>query len=108
MKININIKQTLQDILSGNILEKEFFRRQYRLVALVVVLIFISIYSGFQGEKNEQKIQVLQKQIKEARYELLDISAQYTEMTRPSTLNQRLKEENSRVKESVTPPTLVK
>ena len=99
---------SLQEILSGNIFTREFFRKQYKLLLLIAALLFVYMYNGFQCQRQDRQIQSLEQQIKDARYELLDLSAEYTEITRPSTLNRTLQEQNSKVKESTTPPILVK
>lgn len=106
MKWEWNI--SLQDVLSGNFLARDFFKNQYKYIILVVVLIFISVYSSFLWQRKEQKIASLQQEIKETRYEILDLSKEYTEMTRPSSINKRLEELNINIKESTTPSIRVK
>lgn len=95
---------TIQDILSGNVFTKDFFKRQYRLLVLIVLLIFISINSGYKGNAQRQQIRKLQKEITKSRYEMLDLSATYTELTRASSISQQLKDQNSKVKEASKPP----
>lgn len=97
----------IQEILSGNIFTHDFFRKQYKLFLLIAALLFIYIYNGFECQKQARQMARLEQQIKDAHYELLDLSAEYTEMTRPSTLNRLLKERNSQVRESTIPPTLI-
>ena len=99
---------SLKEILSGSIFTRDFFRQQYKLLALIAALTFVYIYSGFQSQSQQRKIKVLNEEIKEARYEMLELSSKYTQMTRPSAINQQLQEKGSKVHESVTPPILVK
>ncbi len=98
----------IKEILSGSIFATDFFRKQYKLLALIAALTFVYIYSGFQSQSQQRRIKVLNEEIKEARYEMLELSSEYTQMTRPSAISRRLKEQNSPVHESVTPPTLIK
>lgn len=106
MKNDNNI--SLKEILSGSIFTREFFRKQYKLLALIALLTFIYIYNGFLSQSQQRRIKMLNEEIKEARYEMLELSSEYTQMTRPSAINIQLHEKGSRVHESVTPPTLVK
>ncbi len=99
---------SLKEILSGSFFTREFFRRQYKLLALIAFLIFVYIYNGFLWQGQQRQIRVLSEEIKEARYEMLELSSKYTQMTRPSAINQQLKEKGSNIHESVTPPTLIK
>ncbi len=99
---------SLQEVLSGNIFTRDFFKRQYKLLILIAVLLFVYIYNGFQCESQERRIQRLQTEIKDARYEMLDLSAEYTKLTRPSHIAEQLATSGSNIKESTTPPIMVK
>lgn len=97
----------LQDFLSGNFTTKEFLKRQYPFILLVVGLLFFYVYLGHRSQAQQREIKHLKKEIKEARYEMLDLSAEYTQRTLPSNLQQELKANESNVKESVTPPIII-
>lgn len=99
---------SLKEILSGSIFTNDFFRKQYKLLALIAFLIFVYIYNGFRSQGQQRQIKLLNEEIKEARYEMLELSSRYTQMTRPSAINRQLKEKGSGVQESTTPPTLIK
>ena len=98
----------LKDFLSGSIITHGFFRKQYKLLALIAFLVFVYIYNGFLSQGQQRRIKVLNEEIKEARYEMLELSSQYTQMTRPSAISRQLHTKGSKVHESITPPTLVK
>lgn len=97
----------IQEILSGDFLKKEFFFRQRYLAILLLALFFVYIYNGFQSDSQRNHITRLQKEITEARYELLDISAEYTQLTRPSAIAERLQQQNSNIKQSNRPPIII-
>lgn len=104
---NKHRKLSLQEVLSGNIFTREFIRKQYKLLILIAVLLFVYIYNGFSCESQERKIVRLQEDVKNARYEMLDLSAEYTQLTRPSNVAEQLRENGSRVKESTTPSIMI-
>ena len=51
------MKYSLQDFLSGNVLNQEWFRRQYKLIAMISVLIFLYIYCGYQSQRQQKQLQ---------------------------------------------------
>lgn len=108
MKINWQtVTKKLQDFLSGNFTTKEFLKRQYPFFILIVGLLFFYVYLGHRSQAQQREIKHLRKEIKEARYEMLDLSAEYTQRTLPSHLQQELKADDSNVKESVTSPIII-
>lgn len=97
-----------KEILSGKILSRQFFRKQAGLAGFIALLIFAYIYNGFIVNGQQARIRALREEIKEARYEMLELSSQHTQMTRSSAINAELKRRNSKVEESVVPPIQVK
>lgn len=97
----------LQDLLTGNIFTKDFFKRQWLLLLLIALLCFITIGNGFKTNNQKRQIKALQTQVKEARYELLDVSATYTQKTQPSVIATQLQNNGSQVKESSHPAILI-
>lgn len=98
----------LKDVLSGNILTKDFFLRQLPLILLIVFFTFVYINNGFRAQNQQRTINTLQRAIKEARYEMLDLSSEYTDMTKRSTISEQLRQNNSKVHESLYPAILIK
>ncbi|MBR1922774.1 MAG: hypothetical protein IJ838_03360 [Paludibacteraceae bacterium] len=96
-------KVTLQEVLNGSIFTRAWFRRQYKLLGLIVLLLFLYVYAGYQAEKQHKQLGDLQGKLKKSRYELLTLQADLTDMTRQSSIAEELKKRNSPLRENKKP-----
>lgn len=90
----------IKELLSGDILAKEWFKKQYRLVLLICGLLFVYIYFGYQSERQLQKLHLLKKTLQDAYFTEQTISAQMMSQTRQSSVAKMLEERGSKVTES--------
>jgi len=93
----------IQDVLNGNIFTQERMRKQYKLFALIFVLLIFYIFLGYQSQKQQARIVELNRALQDAHYEYLTVNAELMEMSRQSVVSKRLREAGSNVKESLTP-----
>ncbi|MCQ2341083.1 MAG: hypothetical protein MJZ48_01295 [Paludibacteraceae bacterium] len=101
MKDNKDIK--LQDFISGEILVRKWCREQYLLFILIGILVFLYIFFGFQAQRQQHHLTVLQKEWQSKHFEQLTIEAELTERTRQSTMSRQLAEYGSPLKENKQP-----
>ena len=94
---------TLKDILNGNIVTKEWFKRQYLLLLLIGGLVFLYIYQGYVSQRQHHKMSELKKEIQDADYELMTMQATLTDLTRQSAVASALQERGSDLKENTKP-----
>lgn len=97
----------MRDVLSGNIFTKEAVRKQWPLIALVAFFTFVYINNGFKAVGQQTQIKRLQKEIREARFTMLDLSADYVKISKSSAIAKQLQADNSQVKEPAKPAILV-
>ncbi|MBR5855472.1 MAG: hypothetical protein IKY87_07380 [Paludibacteraceae bacterium] len=90
----------LRDILSGDILTKQWFKRQYKLILLIFGLFFVYIYFGYQSERQQDRLSNLNKELQDAYFTQQTINAQMMTMTRQSSISKLLEEQGSNLKES--------
>lgn len=102
-----DFKNGFQEILSGDVFTREKVRKQYRLILLIVFLFAVYINCGYRAQQQQKRIAELDRQIEEAQYEYLSVSAQLVEYTRQSVVARRLEEQGSKVKISDRPAILV-
>lgn len=95
--------QKIQTLFNGELLRKEWVRKQYKLFGLIVVLLFLYILCGYRSMKQQRHLSDLKKEVKEAKMEYLTISAKRVEMTRQSTISAALKQQQSKIKENRIP-----
>jgi hypothetical protein len=96
-------KFSLQEILSGDILTKAGFKRQYKVIALISALIFIYIHCGYLAQRQQRNLSELQKELQDAKFVQLSINAEFMEKTRQSSISDLLAEKDSKIKPSNTP-----
>lgn len=94
---------TLKDILNGNIVTADWFRKQYLVLVLVGVLLFVYVYQGYVAEKQHYRMSELKKEIQDADYELMTMQATLTDLTRQSAVAGALKERGSELQENSKP-----
>lgn len=98
----------IQSWLNGDKLRSEKFREQYPLIALIVVLIFLYILTGYQSAKQQHQLTDTKKEMLDAKFRYMTISAQLTNTTRQSQIIEGLKENGSELQENRTPPVKIK
>lgn len=104
----IDLKSSsVRDILNGNILTNRFIRKQYMLVLMLVVLSIFYIDNRYTSEKQLKQVAELKKQIQDAKYESLTISAELVEISRQSNVYKLLQERGIPVKPGNTPAIVI-
>ena len=101
-------KLSLKDILSGDILAKQWFKQQYKLILLSGGLIFIYIYNGYLGERQQYHLSNLKKELQDAQFVKQTLHAQVMNNTRQSYIAAELSARGSKVKESRRAATRIK
>jgi len=98
---------SVRDILNGNILTKKFIRKQYLLIILLVALSIGYIDNRYASEKQIANMVMLKKNIQDAKYESLTISAELMEISRQSNLLLLMESKGMQLKPGSTPPIVI-
>lgn len=98
----------IQSWLNGDKLRSQKFREQYPLIGLIAVLLFIYILTGYQAAKQQHRLTDTKKEMLDAKFRYMTISAQLTNTTRQSQVLQVLRANGSELKENNIPPTKIK
>lgn len=97
----------IQSWLNGDKLRSKRLRDQYPLIGLIVGLIFLYILTGYQSVKQQHRLTDTKKEMLDAKFRYMTISAQLTNTTRQSQVIQALQENGSTLRENRVPPTKV-
>ena len=97
----------VRDVLTGNILTKNFIRKQYGLIIMIAVLAFLYIDNRYYCETQLAKEIELKKQIQDAKYESLTISAELMEISRQSNVMKAVNDNGFNLIENTTPPIVI-
>ena len=98
---------TVRDLLNGDIWTKKFFRKQYKLILMIALLTFLYIGNRYQYETELARVIQINKEIKDAKYEALTISAQLMRLTRQSNIERMVRERGIVLYEPDRPPIVV-
>ncbi len=98
---------TLRDIINGNILTKNFLKKQYPLLILIAMLAFLYVDNRYYCETQLSKVIKLKREIQDIKYESLTISAELMEISRQSNVRKMIKERGLTLSESNTPPVVI-
>ena len=98
----------IQSWLNGEILRSKRLREQYPLIGLIVGLIFLYILTGYQSVKQQHRLTDTKKEMLDAKFRYMTISAQLTNTTRQSLVIEALREKGSTLQENNVPPTKIK
>lgn len=97
----------IQSWLNGDQLRNKRFREQYPLVGLIVGLIFLYILTGYQSVKQQHRLTDTKKEMLDAKFRYMTISAELTNTTRQSTVIEALRENGSTLQENTIPPVRI-
>ena len=93
----------LQEVLNGQILTGEFFRKQYKLILIIVLGLFVYVWLGIRAQRENHHLTQLRKELQDAEYEKQTIHANLTDLTKQSEIARELQERGSAIKENTQP-----
>ncbi len=97
----------IQSWLNGDRLRSKRIREQYPLMALIVCLIFLYILTGYQAVKQQHRLTDVKKEMMDAKFRYMTVSAQLTNATRQSQIIEALRSNGSTLQENTKPPTKI-
>ena len=98
----------IQSWLNGDKLRSKGFREQYPLIGLIVALFFLYILVGYQAAEQQKYLTDTKKEMLDAKFRYMTISAELTNTTRQSQIIEALQEKGSNLKENNVPPVKIK
>lgn len=95
---------SLMYILGGGILKEDFVIKHTKMIVLIVILLFFYISNRYTCVIKLREIDRLQEQLKDVKFEALSVSAQLTGNTRPSQVEELVKQQGLDLEKAKTPP----
>ncbi|MBO4666174.1 MAG: hypothetical protein J5612_04805 [Paludibacteraceae bacterium] len=93
----------IQGVLNGELLRSEWVRKQYKLIGLIVLLVFIYILAGYHAMQQQHRLTDLRKEVRDKKFEYLTLSTELVTVTRQSQVIKELEKRGSKLKENKTP-----
>ncbi|MBQ9295947.1 MAG: hypothetical protein IJ204_01980 [Paludibacteraceae bacterium] len=98
----------IQSWLNGDQLRNSKIREQYPLIIMIVCLVFIYILTGYQSIKQQHRLTDTKKEMLDAKFRYMTISAELTDATRQSQIADALRANGSELRENTVPPVKIK
>lgn len=99
------IANSIRNVLGGDFIKRESTMKQIPFVLLLAFLALIYIGNSYFAEKNIRKIEKMQRELKELRYEYISIKSARMHATRQSEIAKQIKSKG--IKESTVPPSKI-
>jgi amino acid permease len=99
---------SLKSILGGDILANDFFRRQTKLMILIMVFVIFYISNRYSCQQQLIEIDRLEKQLTDIKYDALTRSSELMEKSRQSRIEEYISNQESDLQTATNPPYLIK
>ncbi|MCE9107264.1 FtsL-like putative cell division protein [Bacteroides pyogenes] len=103
-----NKRTSLKSILGGDILAADFFRRQTRLLVLVMAFVIFYIHNRYASQQQQIEIDRLKKELTDIKYDALTRNSELMEKSRQSRIEDYISSKESDLQTSTHPPYLIK
>ena len=99
---------SIKSILGGDILAKDFFKRQTSLLILIMVLTILYIDNRYTSQQELIEIDRLKKELTDIKYDALTRSSELMEKSRQSRIEEYISTGDSPLETSTNRPYLIK
>lgn len=107
MKLD-RIRKSFVHVFGGSVLTEGVFVRNLRFIIALLLIIFVFISYRYSVLRKMSEVESLERQLKDAKYEALSISAELTKASRQSEIEQRVAKEGLDLKVSNQPFYMIK
>ena len=88
-------RTSLKSILGGDILATDFFRRQTKLLVLIMVFVIFYIHNRYASQQQQIEIDRLKKELIDIKYDALTRSSELMEKSRQSRIEEYISNKES-------------
>lgn len=104
----IKKRTSWKNIIGGDILATDFFRRQTKLIVLIMVLVLFYIHNRYACQQQMIELDKLKKDLIDIKYDALTRSSELMERSRQSRIEEYIATKESDLQTSTNPPYLIK
>ncbi len=108
MTENKKTRTSWKSIVGGDILATDFFRRQTKLLVLIMVLVIFYIHNRYSFQRQIITIEELKKELTDIKYDALTRSSELMEQSRQSRIEEYIATQESDLQTATTPPYLIR
>ena len=103
-----DVKRTIMYVLGGSVLAEDVLVKNTRFIFFVIVILILSISNRYSCIEKMSKIESLQRELKDAKYESLTISAKLIGVSRETKVEALVKSKGVDVELNTEPVYKVK
>ncbi len=96
-----------KSIIGGDILATDFFRRQTKLLVLIMVLVLFYIHNRYACQRQMIEVDQLKKELTDIKYDALTRSSELMEKSRQSHIEEYIATKGSDLQTSTQPPYMI-
>ncbi|MDR3119299.1 MAG: hypothetical protein LBU44_07795 [Mediterranea sp.] len=101
-------RPSLRTILGGDILATDFFRRQTRLLILIMVFVIFYIHNRYAAQQQIIEIDRLKQELIDIKYDALTRNSELMEKSRQSHIEEYIVKKETELETATHPPYLIK
>lgn len=102
-KKSTDVKRKIMNILSGSVLTEDFFVKNTLFIGVLIIIMALYISNRYTYLEQMSKIESLQNELKDAKYENQSISTQLTGVSRQSKVEERIEKDELGLEVSNSP-----
>lgn len=103
-----DVKNKIMYILGGTVFTEDFFWKNARFIITVFIILFLYISNRYSCIEKRAKIESLQKELKDAKYESQAISAELVGVSREAKVEDLVKKNDAGVSRAKDPVYKIK
>jgi hypothetical protein len=103
----VTMSTSVKSILGGDILATDFFRRQSKLLMLLVLLAILYVHNRYASQQQQIEIDRLRKELTDIKYDALTRSSELMERSRQSKIEEYISDKESDLQTSTHPPYII-
>lgn len=97
-------KKSIQAWLNGEKLHSQQFRKWYPLLGMIAAMMLLYIFAGYGAAKQQHRLTDTKREMLDAKYQYMTISAELVKTTRQSYVVEELRARGSNLRECTTAP----
>lgn len=97
-----------KSIIGGDILATDFFRRQTKLLVLIMTLVIFYIHNRYACQQQMIEIDRLKKELTDIKYDALTRNSELMERSRQSRIEEYISNRESELQTATQPPYVIK
>lgn len=104
-----SIKRTSwKSVIGGDVLATDFFRRQTKLLVLIMTLVIFYIHNRYACQQQLIEIDRLKKELTDIKYDALTRNSELMERSRQSHIEEYISTRESELQTATQPPYVIK